>query len=167
MKVYVKRVTDKEFQPGDARYLFETELICLKLLKGCKHFPQLIEADEEKLIITMTHCGETLQYIKGKLFIPDLHKQVNAIINTLKEKGIYHLDLPIMNGQNICIKDGVIHLIDFGAVYFKNRDNTEGVKERMNHKSRGAGSWDNLKKIILSAILNVNKYNNKCFIKTA
>jgi len=103
-------------------WLRETE--CLRRLKGKLHFPQLIEADPDKLAIRMTNTGQSLfdtwHEHNLKLYIDQAH----AIANTLEAANIQYF-YPGMDPEskskpftkfplsNFCIEDGELSLIDF------------------------------------------------------
>ena len=63
------------------------ELVCLKRLKGHKHFPQIIDHNEKDLWIKMTYVGEN--YEKIVINDPEIYtEQINTIVDTLTSKKI-------------------------------------------------------------------------------
>jgi tRNA A-37 threonylcarbamoyl transferase component Bud32 len=96
---------------GGKEKIMEKEIECLKLLFGCKHFPYLLCVDYENFNIYINYCGEQ---INDK--IPDDWKdQINQIINTLKDKNIFHNDIWY---NNILIHNNILNVIDFGFSSF-------------------------------------------------
>lgn len=103
--------------------LWKNELKALTKLQGCPHFPVLIAFDPKTLSLYMNYCGPSLEDLKHgpskpsrvsisqTLIRHNWMKQWRNIKRTLKKTGIVPAD--ILN-RNICIKNGVIHIIDFG-----------------------------------------------------
>ena len=91
-------------------YVFwKNEINSLKRVIGNHHFPQLIAADPNNLIIYMTYCGKTIENIGRSP--QNWRQQVNNIKRVLVNKQLNPNDiLP----RNVCCLNGVIKLIDFG-----------------------------------------------------
>ena len=90
------------------QFLFKSEVSALIRLLGFKHFPQILAYNINNLTIYMTYCGEVINHNN----IPDnWSEQFTEIYNTLKENGINSDD---MIERNICVKDNIISIIDFG-----------------------------------------------------
>ena len=86
----IKNKRARQIKNRDSFYhSFYRELICLQRLKGSKHFPQLLDFNEEDMWIKMTYCGtpypvdKTPRHNKSEL-IP----QAQKIIDTLQQKKI-------------------------------------------------------------------------------
>lgn len=95
---------------------WKNEIKALELLKGEKHFPQLVSVDHANKIIYMSYCGDPLT---KKNLPKDWKKQCAEIENALYKHDIYLQDLTeiVKDKQvhkNILVKDGVIYVIDFG-----------------------------------------------------
>lgn len=87
---------------------WDKEVEALVLLKGEKHFPQVLNIDEIGKVIKMTYCGESLT----KENLPkNWEDQCDEITSILEGKKIFHADIYL---KNILVKDGMIYLIDFG-----------------------------------------------------
>ena len=87
---------------------FFREIKSLKILNKYNIFPKIISYDPNKHIIYLNYCGELLNDDN----IPSNWKyQLENINNILIENNIFHND--IWYG-NFLVKDGIIHLIDFG-----------------------------------------------------
>lgn len=124
----------REYSGRNIKSHWKNETKALQLLKGKKHFPQLIDIDHSNRIIYMSHCGDPLT----KENLPkNWKKQCVEIEATLLKHDIYHFDLigkdanpnPPYN-KNIHVKDGIIYLIDFGIwakQYSKNLDNITDI----------------------------------------
>lgn len=96
---------------GGKEKIMEKEIECLKLLFGCKHFPYLLCVDYENFNIYINYCGEEINNN-----IPnDWKDQINQIINTLKDKNIFHNDIWY---NNILIHNNILNVIDFGFSSF-------------------------------------------------
>ncbi|KKN67208.1 hypothetical protein LCGC14_0463810 [marine sediment metagenome] len=124
--VYLENgIIKKVYLPDEVKYAdrkikshWENEIKALKLLKGKKHFPQVIKVSICKdRIIWMTYCGEPLT---KKNLPKNWEKQCAEIEETLHKCSIYHQDLvgkdnPIPpHHKNIHVKNRMIYLIDFG-----------------------------------------------------
>jgi len=110
---------------------FIRELECLKRLQGCRHFPQLIDYNEEELWIRMSYCGEPYPVHQNprpanRHLIP----QAQQIIDTLEEKNIKYSYIKRMNiekrkdrfyeffaAQNLHMLDDTMYMIDFEYAY--------------------------------------------------
>ncbi|KKN74658.1 hypothetical protein LCGC14_0388600 [marine sediment metagenome] len=107
-----------KYTPRNIKAHWDNEIKALKLLRGKKHFPQLISVDYANRIIYMSYCGDPLR----KENLPeDWKKQCTYIEKTLCNLYIYPQDfigkdanLTPPHNKNIHVKDGIIYLIDFG-----------------------------------------------------
>lgn len=107
-----------EYVGRNIKFHWKNEIKALNLLKGEKHFPQLVSVDHANRIIYMSYCGDPLTKktlprnwkkqcaeIEEILYKHDIHPQ-DFIGADANPKPPYH--------KNIHVKDGVIYLIDFG-----------------------------------------------------
>ena len=81
-----------------------------RVLLDChsKHFPKILDFDENNRTICVEDCGETINYNN----LPeDWMDQLTQILSDLKKYHIIHRDIKI---DNLMVKDGIIRLIDFG-----------------------------------------------------
>lgn len=107
----------QKYTPRNIEIHWRNEIKALKLLKGKKHFPQLISVDEANRIIYMSYCGDPLT---SENLPRDWEKQCNKIEETLYSFDIYLQDLTGKDNpypphiKNVLVKDGTIHIIDFG-----------------------------------------------------
>jgi len=86
--------------------LYNKELLALKVVKGRKHFPQLINFNPINLDIYMSYCGETI----NKNNVPkNWLEQINVISRILTE---ISLDLKDLQKKNICVLNSIIYIID-------------------------------------------------------
>ena len=120
-KVYVKKAFRKDTSwpnGGTIEDAFAREVDILKTLKGLPHFPFILVADNEEMVIYMSYCGQTLAQRKD---IPnDWSVQITEISDTLKEKSIIYGDCNL-NGKNVCILSDIVYLIDFGSSFIKDK----------------------------------------------
>ena len=93
---------------GDNFDHFFREIKSLEKLKKYNNFPKIISFDEKKHIIYLNYCGELINENNIPSNWKDQLENINKILN---ENNIFHND--IWYG-NFLIKDGIIHLIDFG-----------------------------------------------------
>ena len=99
----------KKLHTNMTGYVFwKNEINALKRVLNNKHFPQLIAADPNNLIIYMTYCGQSFENLIPP---PNWKSQVDDIKAVLLAKQLNPNDiLPI----NVCCLAGTIKLIDFG-----------------------------------------------------
>ena len=123
--MFVKSFRDKKCNGLDKNNAFLLELKCLQKINkyySCicsvprKHFPKIVEINNEKKTISLSNRGFSVKdIIEKKINIKPIHieEQINCIVHNLKKKKIRHLDM-CENGKNICVnKKGTISLIDF------------------------------------------------------
>lgn len=95
---------------------FETELKALRLLKGEKYFPQLLDYDMEKMIIKMTSVGISFKQLpteKYVFIVEDFEENFKDIYRTLIRSKIYYSDV---KNANLCFDGENINLIDLNGV---------------------------------------------------
>ena len=93
---------------------YSRECKSLMRLQNKKHFPTILCHDDATKAIYMTYCGKPL----GKKYVNipiDWKAQITEIIITLSEMKIYNNDMWL---NNVLVKDGILHLIDFGWATF-------------------------------------------------
>lgn len=134
----------QKYSERSIQYHWEKEIKALNLLKGKKHFPQLISVDHANRIIYMSYCGDALT---KKNLPKDWKKQCKEIQKTLSGLNIHPQDFkdrennPIFPHQkNIHVLKGIIYVIDFGIwadKHSKNLDSvTEVLKKVANYKKK-------------------------------
>lgn len=101
---------------GDKFDHFFREIKSLKLIEKYNIFPKIISFDENNYTIYLNYCGELLN---ENNIPPNWKFQLENINKALNKNNIFHND--IWYG-NLLVKDGVIHLIDFGwsTHYYQN-----------------------------------------------
>lgn len=97
---------------------WDRELEALGKVSGRKHFPKLIDVDEANRIIIMSYCGELLT---EENLPADWKKQCRQIERVCRQLCVFHRDFVGLetnttppHHKNILVKDGIIHVIDFG-----------------------------------------------------
>lgn len=115
----------KHLYPNMTGYVFwRNEINVLKRVLGRPHFPQLVAADPERLIIYMTYCGTSLE--EGARVPQDWRSQVERIQQTLEAKEVNPNDvLP----RNVCVQNGLLHLIDFGLANVRHNELMQSVQK--------------------------------------
>ena len=126
---------------------FQLERDCLTLLgsnfdcictKRCDHFPRILSCDPGEFKFVLSDCGYSLdvyrRMVREKairpIFITDMEKQVDCIVDNLKKCGVRHLDMH-HTGKNICVSDkGIISIIDFDIASIGNDFRSEKLAER-------------------------------------
>ena len=128
----IKNKRSRQIKSRDSFYhSYYRELICLQRLKGSKHFPQLLDFNEEDMWIKMTYCGTPYPVDKTpRDNKSELIPQAQKIIDTLQQKKIRYpykkfmqidkakgLSYPFFTATNLHILDDVLYLIDFETSY--------------------------------------------------
>ncbi len=91
-------------------------------LQGVTGVPELVECNERKRFLVITHIdGERINHRITRDNRQQLLKNLNAVVERMHRRGIYHLDL--RNSGNILVdRDNRVYLIDFAsAVIFTGR----------------------------------------------
>jgi len=110
---------------------FELEREVYKRLGKSAHFPRLIKSHLSKRELYLTNVGTSLFSIRQlPKFEPT--EQIEAIFNTLNEKGITYLDMR-KEGHNICFQKGTIYLIDFDIVALDGKAISPEIEERLSY----------------------------------
>jgi hypothetical protein len=96
----------KTYHGPDAEKRFTNEVLILRHLKaqGCNFVPQLLEADEEKLRITTTNCGNRVDHLG--------EQRMKELFTELEQFGVHHEDQDVRN-VTYRQSDGRFCLIDF------------------------------------------------------
>ena len=94
----------KEYKQRDR---YNIEKICYLRLKNERHFPKIIDWDDNTLTIKMTYAGRPLKITDN---VKNYKKQINEIITSLKSNNIEHGDIHF---GNILILNGILYMIDF------------------------------------------------------
>ncbi|MFV0338662.1 MAG: serine/threonine protein phosphatase [Chthoniobacterales bacterium] len=96
----------KEFRGTQAKERFENELLVLRYLekRECPFVPRVLEADEEKLILTTTSCGSKVEHLN--------EEKMAGLFADLEEYGVRHDDVALRN-VTYRQSDGRFCLIDF------------------------------------------------------
>ena len=96
----------KTYHGPDAEKRFTNEVLILRHLKaqGCNFVPQLLEADEEKLRITTTNCGNRVDHLG--------EQRMKELFAELEQFGVHHEDQDVRN-VTYRQSDGRFCLIDF------------------------------------------------------
>ena len=115
----------KHLYPNMTGYTFwKNEVNALKRVYGRPHFPQLVAADPERLIIYMTYCGPSLA--SGAKVPADWPRQVRGIKQTLLAKQVNPNDiLP----RNVCVRNGLVHIIDFGLSNIRHSEMMSSIRK--------------------------------------
>lgn len=103
---------------GPVKGLFDHEVKNLESICYCDHFPKIIHKNNSEMSYLMSYCGDSFNKMKKKyskdkiksLIPKNWEEQIKLISNTLDNENIYHNDIC---GNNICLKDNKIYLIDF------------------------------------------------------
>jgi tRNA A-37 threonylcarbamoyl transferase component Bud32 len=93
---------------------WERECRALDMLKGKKHTPEIISAENNEIV--MSYCGEQITQYNCP---DDWEKQCHQIDRIQHRIKLYHYDIKL---ENICVKDEIIYLIDWGMISDKFTD---------------------------------------------
>lgn len=117
------------------------ECICKK--KKFNHFPTFLKIDDEDKI-HMTYCGINIKTLSREnwgiydiqklkdnkeIIINDAEDQINCILHNLKKNKIMNLDNHL-HGNNLCILNNTIYMIDFGNAITPNNKRCEFIFKR-------------------------------------
>lgn len=133
--------------------LIKSEVSLIKKLQNYEYFPKLIEYDIENKYYIMENCGKTLKQITNDnvIYLPkNWNNQLAEIDNILEENNMYQND---HNIANICIKDNIIKIIDFGCIH-----NLEILRNNENFKNTHNFNYENFLIIFTDFI---NAYEDK------
>ena len=113
---------DKKAKRGSFKDCYDRELECLKRLQGHQGFPDLNNYIDDQLIIEMENCGDILSRVWDQHDLSEYLDQAHSICDVLEQTNIRYFyatlnpaakpfpDFPL---SNLCLKDGVLSLIDF------------------------------------------------------
>ena len=100
-------VIKKHFLRAD----YDSEKKWLNHFRGVVGFPQMISACDDTMMVTMPWYGEAMT--RESNITPEIKSQFYAIEKTLHGMGLFHNDI---KPANICLKDGIVTLIDLTHV---------------------------------------------------
>jgi len=104
---HVRKVYDLTMYPEAG--MFEREVYWLRRLWGKPHVPKLAHVNEEKKEIVMEWVGTSLK--DPTTVLPeDWQGQLLDLVALLAKHGLHYNDWDF---SNLCVKDGVLYLIDF------------------------------------------------------
>jgi thiamine kinase-like enzyme len=90
---------------------YDSEKKWLNHFRGVVGFPQMISVCDDRMTVTMPWYGEAMTH--ETQITPEIKSQFDAIEKTLRGMGLFHNDI---KPANICLKDGIVTLIDFENV---------------------------------------------------
>lgn len=131
MRTYIKQVE------GFEGFLREVE--CYKRLAWSKHVPNLISKDIKNWKLEIEWAGDSVQQLQWqnrKVEIPGMFQQLNQIAKDFKEANIMHLDASV---GNVCVRDGVIYIIDFEKVCIDSNPDSHKLNKRFVKLQRQGG----------------------------
>ena len=124
------RATGKGMGNITQQQAYEIEKQCLTILEknyectcgmNARHFPIILSCDDNSCKLELTDCGIE---VGGRVDGSNIHlinevrnyrEQVECIVQNLKKNRVQHLDIhPLTDlGRNVCVKNGILSLIDF------------------------------------------------------
>jgi predicted Ser/Thr protein kinase len=132
---FTKKFNNNYYYSGLSKYdSYKIEKRCLERLQKnykciCKkksnHFPKIIDYNDNKRVLKMTHLGETLRNISNNKFKNkniNFEEQINCIDYNLKKAKVNHLDMHL-SGKNMVINDdSILGVIDFDLATIDDRN---------------------------------------------
>lgn len=159
---WIKRYKHRNHAGLSSKKAMELEIRCLELLSEnyiccCgvgdgRHFPEIVDTNRDGKTIVTKDCGETIFDIRKTRkikqdILPNFGLQVRCIIDNLERNNIKHLDI---HRNNLCIKNGVLALIDFDIAVIDDNPESEYLNRRMFMESEMTDSVSVLiKKLII------------------
>ena len=132
MKKYLTMTLIKVIEVMVNKVIKEKKKHCLRL-KGNKHFPQIINFDDEKLTIQMSYCGEIFPFDNKPR--PELLDQVWEISEAIEKANIKLLGFGLQK-NNILLHDGIIKLVDFEYALPERHERDRKERDFVNHIRR-------------------------------
>lgn len=133
----------------------ELEVECLKRLGKYKHFPKYIKHTKDS--ITMENMGTPLDGLNRNVVIKDVDKQVSDMIELMEKENVIHLDILTDEGThaswNICVRNGVLSLVDFDQAIIDRKTPTEELRVKYEDFINNEG-YEGLKRKIITVISN-------------
>lgn len=139
-KTYTKTAR-RRFLPVNAKTGYQNfilELDCLSRINEAvdeqdlpRHFPVLVDFDPDKLTITCSHDGESLEILRKPVHIPNPAAQIRQITETLAQARIKHLDMH-PSGKNLLVDPkGRLTVVDFDMAQVDGLSLSSSVDERL------------------------------------
>jgi len=135
--------------------IIKKETYYLEKLKNYKYFPKLIKYNIYNQIMIMEYCGCTLSSLENNKIInipKNYNKQIKEITEIFIKENIYHNDI---NASNICIKDNIIKIIDYGCIQRLNI-----LNQNKNFTKNFKSNFNQINEIFSNFINNYNKKIN-------
>lgn len=123
-----------------------------------KHFPKVISRNEGELSIE--DCGEMLTEDNAPL---DWKVQLVSILVDLKTNNLQHRDI---KPENLCIKGGIIRLIDFGWAKFLDEEDSVNPPACLGYPYKPSWGHDdnyNMRQVIKQLEYKINEKKEEIF----
>ena len=138
------------------------ECICKK--KKDNHFPiyhKDMMTGRGHLGLVLSNCGNNLRRIgKEKMDdlknIDDIEDQIDCIVYNMKKNNIIQIDIGY-SGNNLCVKNGTLSMIDFGQSVMDNIAVNDFFKNALKNEIFGEHYYTLLKEILLWIVKNSGK----------
>jgi len=109
---------------------YYNEKTLYQLTNNNKHFPKLLNYDDNKLQLELQTVGRKINLDKDH--IPNWKQQINEIIRVLDELDVYHNDIHI--GNLLLGDDGTLYIIDFEYLQPKRKYNKYFIQNPDNRR---------------------------------
>lgn len=132
------------------------ECICKK--KKDNHFPiyhKDMMTGRGHLGLVLSNCGNNLRQSPNQN-IDDIEEQIDCIVYNMKKSNIIQLDIGY-KGNNLCVKNGTLSMIDFGQSVMDNIAVNDFFKNALKNEIFGKYYYIILKEQLLWIVNNAEK----------
>lgn len=132
------------------------ECICKK--KKDNHFPiyrKDMMTGRGDLGLVLSNCGNNLRQSPNQN-IDDIEEQIDCIVYNMKKSNIIQLDVGY-KGNNLCVKNGTLSMIDFGQGVMDNIGYNDFFKNALKNEIFGEYYYTILKEQLLWIVNNADR----------
>ena len=105
--------------------------------------------------LVLSNCGNNLRQSSNQN-IDDIEEQIDCIVYNMKKSNIIQLDVGY-KGNNLCVKNGTLSMIDFGQGVMDNIGYNDFFKNALKNEIFGEYYYTILKEQLLWIVNNVDR----------